>query len=290
MAARREHLDEAALDAVEAGVGAVQHLPQMDRVEPFGRPRPPRQRHGHRRPVQRPLQRHLPGRRRHPEGAPHHRLDDGRKLGALEGREHPIDARPGRGERAYDREIIRPRALSRRGHGPGLGGRLDRGRGPCRGIAEHVERPRLVHQACTGRPVGQAPPVPLLLGRDHVAAGFRPVPRRVGIAAGAVAPPRAGRAAERLQRLPVFVERRRVDEQHLPGAVAPQKLHAHRVRPSRTSVGDPGATGTVVPPATGRGELRSGCAGVIPSCRTGSHLRPANPRARRSARDAVAAT
>ena len=239
VAARREPLDEAALDAVEAGVRAVQHLPQMGRVEPGRRPRPPRQRHGHHRPFQRSRQRHLPRRRRRPEGAPQLRLDCGREHAAFEGREHPLDARPGRGERAHGRELIGRRAFPRRGHGPGLGGPLDRGPGPRRGIAEHLERPRLVHQACTGRQVGQAPPVPSLLGGDHVAAGLRPVPRPVGIRAAALGH-RAARAAERLQRLPVLVERRRVDEQHLPGAVAPQNLHTHRyflrdfVRAART--------------------------------------------------------
>ena len=114
--ARRQHLDEAALDAVEAAVAAVQRLSQMDRVEPRRRVRPPRQGHGHRGTVQRLLHCLAPGRERLLEGAPQYRVDDGRQYTARQGREHPIDARPGRDERAYGPELL-GLAVPRRGHG-----------------------------------------------------------------------------------------------------------------------------------------------------------------------------
>ena len=55
---------------------AVQHLSQMDRVEPPRRVRPPQ-----------------------------HRLDVGRQDAALQGGKYPIAARPGRDERAYGHEL-----------------------------------------------------------------------------------------------------------------------------------------------------------------------------------------
>ena len=156
-------------------------------------------------------------------------------------------------------------AVPRRGHGPGRQvGQLDCERGPLRGIAEHLERLCLAHHARPGRQVGQAPQVPLLLGRDHVAAVFRsarPTSRAVTV-------PRAGRAAEHLQRLAIFIQRRRIDEQHLSGVFTPQNLHAHLVCPSRIPLATRGATGTVVPPAPGRGEWWSGWGGG-PAGRTG---------------------
>ena len=268
--ARRQHLDEAALDAVEAAVRAVQRLSQMDRVEPRRRALPPRQGHGQRGTVQRLLHGLAPGRERLPESAPQDRVDDGRQFAALQGREHPIDAWPGRDERAYGPELL-GLAVPRREHGPSREvGQLDCGRGPLRGIAEHLERLCLAHHARPGRQVGQAPPVPLLLGRDHVAAVFRsarPTNR-------AVTGPRAGRAAEPLQRLAIFIQRRRIDEQHLSGVFTPQNLHAHLVRPSRIPLATRGATGTVVPPAPGRGEWWSGWGEARPGGRVTSAAEP----------------
>ena len=299
--ARREHLDEAALDAVEAAVGAVQTLPQTDRVEPRRRVCPPRQRHGHRGTDQRLLYRLHAGRvRRLLEGAPQHRVDVGRQLAALQGREHPLDARPAPGERAHGRERSLGLAVPRRGRGPGLDGQLDGGCGPLRGVAEHLERLRLVHQTRIGRHVGQAPQGPLLLGRDHVAE-VRSVSRPAGFGAGALGS-RAVRAAERLQRLAVFVERRRVDEQHLPGAFALQSLHAHRVRPSSIPWAPPGrdrvrsgrpqrGRGEWWCPAGENGSVRADGSPLRPAVRGGPR-RPCNPIRRIPAAggDAVAAT
>ena len=84
--------------------------------KPRRRVRPPRQGHGHRGTVQRLLHCLAPGRERLLEGAPQYRVDDGRQYTARQGREHPIDARPGRDERAYGPELL-GLAVPRRGHG-----------------------------------------------------------------------------------------------------------------------------------------------------------------------------
>ena len=212
-------------------MGAVQHLLQVSRVEPHGPEHPPRQGGGHRRPVQRLLDGRLPGPERLQECMPQRLADEARQHTALEGREHPIDARYVRDESAHRREF-RSVAFAdrRRGRSPGVSGQLDRGRGPRRRLAEHIERPRLVHHARTavGRQVGQAPPMPQLLGGHHVAAVRRPPSSRGRIRTATSG--RAGRVGEGLQCFAVFVERRRIDQQHGAVVFPPHELHAHSVR------------------------------------------------------------
>ena len=166
--ARREHVDDTGLDGVEAAVGAVQHLLQVSWVEPHGPERPPRQGGGHLCPLERLLYRLFPRLERLQEYVPQRLADQARQHAALNGREHPINARYVRDEGTHRREFQTVAfAVPRRGYGLGVSRQLDRGRGPRRRVAEHIERARLGHnaRAAVGRQVGQAPPMPLPVGR-----------------------------------------------------------------------------------------------------------------------------
>ena len=134
------HFDELGLDAVEAAVGAVQHLLQVRRVEPYGTERPPRQCDGHRRTGQRFLYCLFPGLDRLQQSAPQRLADQARQHAGLQRRQHPVDARSGRDELPHGRESrrvgvgVRPRR-----HGLGAGDQLGR-RGPGARLVEQFER------------------------------------------------------------------------------------------------------------------------------------------------------
>ena len=112
--AGRQHFDELGLDAVEAAVGAVQHLLQVRRVEPYGTERPPRQCDGHRRTGQRFLYCLFPGLDRLQQSAPQRLADQARQHAGLQRRQHPVDVRSGRDELPHGRESRRVGSASDR--------------------------------------------------------------------------------------------------------------------------------------------------------------------------------
>ena len=175
--ARRQHLQEAGLDPLEAAVGAVERPRHIRRVEPLRLARSPRQGQHHLRPVQRLVDRRRIGPER-TDAAPQRLTRRTGQLGGLQGIEHLIEARAGGGQRAHglERRSDGPAASRRRNLGGGAGKRCLRRPEPGSTVAEQAQRLRLVHYSnpARGRQVGQAPPLALRRGGDHVGAARGP--------------------------------------------------------------------------------------------------------------------
>ena len=203
-------------------MGAVERPRHMRRVEPLRLARSPRQGQHHLRPVQRLVDRRRIGPER-PDAAPQRLTRRTGQLGALQGLEHLLEARAGGGQRAHglERRSDGPAVSRRRNLGGGAGKRCLRRPEPGSTVAEQAQRLRLVH--CTnparGRQVGQAPPLALRRGGDHV-----------GAARGPASALRTARTPDGVQHPAVFVPRRRIDEQHRVVVVPPQQSHAHPLR------------------------------------------------------------
>ena len=230
--ARRQHLDEARLDRLETAVGAVEHLLQVIRVEPPRLARPPRQGEDRLGPVQRLVDRLSLGRKRLPNVPPQRLPHGARQAGSVQSGEHLVESRAGCDERAD--------GIERRAAGAAVppwrrGGGVCRrpvcGLGPAGSVDKQAERLCGVHDTrppeC--RQVGQVPTGPLLGGGHHAATACRSARRLAD--AGAAVTGRAGRTANGVERLSVFVDRRGIDEQHGGVVVSPELLHAHPVHP-----------------------------------------------------------
>ena len=246
--ARRQQVDEARLDAVEAAVRAVERRRHSRRVEPLGRAAAPRQREDRPRPLGGVVDRALPGRDRLVQFISQRLADAARGTRAHQRPEHLLEARAGRGEQppGLGRRGARLRVRRLAGRFRGVGERLVRVRGRARPACEQSERLRLVHhgRSTGGRQVGEAPPVAKGRGRDDVRGVRGRRSRRA----------RRGSTVDDLDRFPVLAERRGIDEQHAGRVPLPEQLHAHPCkvlfRGLSTGGGADGAT-----PAS----LRRGC-------------------------------
>ena len=232
--ARRQHLEEARLDRLETAVGAVERLLEMLRVEPLRLARVPRQGEDRLGPVQRLVDRLSLGCERLPNVPPQRLPHEARQAGSVQSGEHLVESRAGCDERADGIERRTAGAAVppwRRGVGGGTGRRAVCGLGQAGSVDKQAERLGGVHDTRPPgrRQVGQVPAGPLLGGGDHAATACRSA-RRLADAGAAVAG-RAGRTANGVERLSVFVDRRGIDEQHGGVVVSPELLHAHPVHP-----------------------------------------------------------
>ena len=232
--ARRQHLEEARLDRLETAVGAVERLLEMLRVEPLRLARVPRQGEDRLGPVQRLVDRLSLGCERLPNVPPQRLPHEARQAGSVQSGEHLVESRAGCDERADGIERRTAGAAVppwRRGVGGGTGRRAVCGLGQAGSVDKQAERLGGVHDTRPPgrRQVGQVPAGPLLGGGDHAATACRSA-RRLADAGAAVAG-RAGRTANGVERLSVFVDRRGIDEQHGGVFVSPELLHAHPVHP-----------------------------------------------------------
>ena len=181
--ARRQRVEDAGLHFLEAAVRAVQRLLQSCPGEPLRLAPPPRQRQDHLGPIQHVLDRVRLGLERLPQRTLQLLADRVGKPGALQGPEHPVDARAGGDQRTHglQRRTAGPTVVLRRRLGDRVRQRTVGSLGHCSLVPEQSERLPLVHHS---RPagcsqIGQTPPVTLRGGGDHVAGAvprppFRP--------------------------------------------------------------------------------------------------------------------
>ena len=215
-------------------MGAVERLLQMRRVEPLRLARAPRQGEDRLGLVERLVDRLSLGRERLPNVPPQRLTRGGRQAGSIDGGEHLVESRARGDDRAYG---IKHRAAGaavppwRRGLGGGVCRRPVCGLGSAGSVDKQAERLGGVHDTrppgC--RQVGQVPPGSLLGRADHATTACRSAGRLAD--AGAAVAGRAGRTAEGVESLSVFVDRRGIDEQHGGVVVSPKQLHAHPVHP-----------------------------------------------------------